>query len=211
MNKVTFKTTVDDFIELQEWQNQRKNKFSQRPFPLIVLLGLLFFIAFLTLSSLSTLSVFLFLMLTIYSITVYLNFPKYQQKALRAQLESTIQKHETITVSLTPRGVLETDDCEERLTLYDAIEETELTEKFLYAKDKRGGILLIPLRAFGGEVEARTFLIEFQNRRMQSAVGLAAPVPVLVEQPSPQPWWKVQAAKTQNDVDLFQKINKNGN
>jgi hypothetical protein len=125
-------------------------------------------------------------------------------------------EREPITVSLTPRGVLEADDCEERLTLYDAIEETKLTEKFLYAKDKRGGILLIPIRAFGGEIEARAFLVELQNRRMKSAVGLTAPVAVPVESPqnavaSPvsQPWWKSQAAKTENKVDLFQKINKN--
>jgi hypothetical protein len=107
-------------------------------------------------------------------------------------------ERQPITVSLTPRGVLEADDCEERLTLYDAIEETEMTEKFLYARDKRGGVLLIPVRAFGGEIEARAFLIELQNRRMQSAVGLATSV-VAADDPqtlppaasvAPQPWWK---------------------
>ncbi len=130
-------------------------------------------------------------------------------------------ERQPVTVSLGVRGVLEADDCEERLTLYDAIETAELTETFLFAKDKRGGILLIPIRAFGSESEAQTFLIELQNRRMQSAVGLRAATPVPIETPTlppvaaprvvAQPWWKSQPAGAENESVVVQQSGKTGN
>ena len=88
-------------------------------------------------------------------------------------------------VSIEARGVMEVDDCEERLTLWDAISEVHLTDKFLCAKDKRGGVLLIPMRAFGSEAAANLFKIEMDNHRMRHAVGLAPATPV-VTQPTTQ-------------------------
>ena len=107
-------------------------------------------------------------------------------------------------ISLQPRGVMELTEFEESLTLWDAITEVHSTETFLFAKDKRGGILLVPVRAFGSETAMKAFAMEIENRRMRHAVGLTPAVPAVAPQtvtvtPPPQEapqqqvtagWWR---------------------
>jgi hypothetical protein len=105
-------------------------------------------------------------------------------------------------VSLTARGILEKDSCEERLTFWDAIEETQLTDKFLLVRDKNGNHLIVPVRAFGGEAAAQAFLLEIQNLRMRAAAGLGTSVVEAAASPVVQPvepqqvqhqtagWWR---------------------
>jgi hypothetical protein len=172
---------------------------------LLFSLGLLFSIALFTTAvfgpSLLLILMYLSLVTGIVLTNRYLFSPTQARKQAGARMQIEAVPGVSTTVSLTPRGVLEADDCEERLTLFEAITETALTEKFLSAKDKRGGVLLIPLRAFGSAAAATAFHMELENRRLRQSVGLAPThAPVETALPTPvaptrtdsagQPWWR---------------------
>ncbi|MGC4047730.1 MAG: hypothetical protein QM758_28385 [Armatimonas sp.] len=216
MNPVTYSLTPEDWAEHRVWlyetqPDKETPRRRQLAFSLLMLLPMyLFLTAILGFS----VPLFVTLALAIFgtvAINRFLYSPAQIKKQIyeRTRLEST--PGDTRTVSLTPRGVLEVDDCEERLTLYDAITETALTDTFLHCKDRKGGILLIPMRAFASSAAAVAFHMELENRRMRYAVGLtpAISTPVaLVETPqvisvtpqaqAAQPWWR-SSAKVDNE------------
>jgi hypothetical protein len=216
MNPITYTLTPEDWGEYALWSFQ-KTKPPQKFYRNKLLLFLAgFFMAFLVILSLGMpLPLLLgpmFYFATIGALCLYLQSPEQIKRRVLASAKNEAHPSVEKTVSLTPRGVLEADDCEERLTLFEAIAETALTEKFLYAKDRRGGVLLIPVRAFGSAAAATAFHLELENRRMRQAVGLtptatAASTTPVAAQPTAgsavppqgsQPWWR-SAPKTENE------------
>ena len=209
MNQLNFTLTEEDWADLYEYRTQkslRTNIKFHKQIRWISLLGgtiLGFIFLYAAINIGISAAILMIIIGLIPAIACFYGSPITQKgrRAIAIQAYSGNARKEPVTVSLTPRGVLEKDSCEERLTLWDAITEVELTEKFLCAKDKRGGTLLIPMRAFGSESMARLFLLEIENHRMRHAVGLTPPATVaptaqvIPSQSAPQQqvaagWWR---------------------
>lgn len=214
MNPVTYSLTPEDWAEYHFWvyENQSNREVARKRqlgFSLLTLLPMYLF-----LFAIFGFSLVLFLTLAaVVTGTILVNRFLYSPEQIRKQFQERSRLEsapsDTRTVSLTPRGVLEVDETEERLTLYDAITESTLTDKFLYSKDRKGGVLLIPTRIFASSAAAAAFHLELENRRMRHAVGLTPSTPIIstpvpaarVVEATPvvstppqtqasQPWWR---------------------
>jgi hypothetical protein len=184
MNEVTFTLTVDDLLA---GDSQASVPATLRPLnPLrsvVTVAAVAFFFAFAAWLFGPLVAICLVLMPAMPLSLAWLGARQAAAQRLLSAQEAANRRSEPVRVSLTPRGVLESDSVEERLTLWDAITEVQLTDKFLLAKDSRGGLLMIPVRAFGSAAAAKLFQIEMDNHRMRHAVGLS-PATSLAAQPT---------------------------
>lgn len=188
MNEVTYTMTSEDWADYFEWVNV--DRYSAEEFSKLCWNGHRNLIGFLAVSVfvVSLAQFFLGMTLLLISLGVlaysFANYKNRRRAACR-QKGQTIANAERRTVQLQSRGILETLDGEECLTLWDAIVSVETTPKTLLSKDKRGNALTIPFHAFGSESAMKAFALEIENRRMRHAVGLAPATPILSQSTNP--------------------------
>lgn len=203
MNEISYTHTSEDWGDFLEWNFDKVSKENRKKLKWIeiALMCLPVFLFLLFSTGLRTYAFFaafcLFLGNIVYESSTYESSKK---RLLRKYTNRSAVDSSVHSVSLQARGVMEITEVEESLTLWDAITEVQWTEKFLYAKDKRDGILLVPVRAFGSESAMKAFALEIENRRMRHAVGLtpavqtAQVIPVPTQEAPQQQvtagWWR---------------------